>query len=209
MQSYVYLYMGKIITIAHQKGGVGKSTLALNLAICFQDQLNVVLVDTDLQGSIIDLKEDLPAVTILQEDNFEAIRNLKHDLIIIDTPPYLSSRLPELFLISDYVLIPTKAGFFDVMAIRSTIALVKEAQSQHRDLKSGVVLNMIKHRSGVTLEIQDLLKNLDVPVLNTIIHDRVSFTRSPITGGVLTGTDLKAKEEITSLAEEIVDSLSL
>jgi chromosome partitioning protein len=209
MQDYVYLYMGKIITIAHQKGGVGKSTLALNLAICFQDQLNVVLVDTDLQGSIIDLKEDLPAVTILQEDNFETIRNLKHDLIIIDTPPYLSSRLPELFLISDYVLIPTKAGFFDVMAIRSTIALVKEAQSQHRDLKSGVVLNMIKHRSGVTLEIQDLLKNLKVTVLKTIIHDRVSFTRSPITGGVLTGADLKAKEEITSLAEEIVDSISL
>jgi chromosome partitioning protein len=202
-------YMGKIITIAHQKGGVGKSTLALNLAICFQDQLNVILVDTDLQGSIVDLKEDLPGVTILQEDNFENIQNLKHDLILIDTPPYLSSRLPELFLISDYVLIPTKAGFFDVMAIRSTIALVKEAQLKHKNLKSGVVLNMIKHRSGVTMEIQDLLKNLNVTVLKTIIHDRVSFTRSPITGGVLTGTDVKAKEEITALAEEIVDSISL
>jgi len=201
--------MAKIITIAHQKGGVGKSTLALNLAICFQDQLEVILVDTDLQGSVIDLKEDLPGITILQEDNFEAIQNLKCDLILIDTPPYLSSRLPELFLISDYVLIPTKAGFFDVMAIRSTVALVKQAQLNHKNLKSGVVLNMIKHRSGVTMEIQELLQNLNVTVLKTIIHDRVSFTRSPITGGVLTGTDLKAKEEITALAEEIVDSISL
>lgn len=199
--------MAKIITIAHQKGGVGKSTLALNLAVCFQDQLSVALVDTDLQGSIADLKDDLPELSIIQEDNFENIRKLKHELIIIDTPPYLSNRLPELFLISDYVLIPTKAGFFDVMAIRSTIALVKEAQKKHSQLNAGIVLNMIKPRSGVTGEVQELLKNFDMPLLNTVIHDRVSFTRSPITGGVLSGDDSKAKEEITGLAEEIVNSI--
>lgn len=201
--------MGKIVTVAHQKGGVGKSTLALNLAICFQDQLTVALVDTDLQGSIADLKDDLPELSIIQEDNFEAIRNLDHQLIIIDTPPYLSNRLPELFLISDYVLIPTKAGFFDVMAIRSTVALVREAMIKHSGLKAGIVLNMIKHRSGVTAEVQELLKKFHVPLLNTIVHDRVSFTRSPITGGVLKSDDSKAKEEITALAEEIVDSISV
>jgi len=201
--------MGKIITIAHQKGGVGKSTLALNLAVCFQDQLSVALVDTDLQGSIADLKDDLPELSIIQEDNFENIRGLKHQLIIIDTPPYLSNRLPDLFLISDYVLIPTKAGFFDVMAIRSTIALVNKAQKNHRELNAGIVLNMIKPRSGVTAEVQELLKSFDMPVLNTVIHDRVSFTRSPITGGVLSGEDSKAKEEITGLAEEIVNSIIL
>lgn len=201
--------MGKIITIAHQKGGVGKSTLALNLAVCFQNQLSVALVDTDLQGSIADLKDDLPELSIIQEDNFENIRQLKHQLIIIDTPPYLSNRLPDLFLISDYVLIPTKAGFFDVMAIRSTIALVKEAQKKHSQLNAGIVLNMIKPRSGVTGEVQELLKSFDMPLLNTVIHDRVSFTRSPITGGVLSGDDSKAKEEITGLAEEIVNSIIL
>ncbi|RYY06879.1 MAG: ParA family protein, partial [Sphingobacteriaceae bacterium] len=192
--------MGKIITIAHQKGGVGKSTLALNLAVCFQDQLTVALVDTDLQGSLADLKNDLTALSIIQEDDFEKIRQLKQQLIIIDTPPYLSNRLPDLFQISDYVLIPTKAGFFDVMAIRSTIALVKEAQKKHTSLNAGIVLNMIKPRSGVTGEVQELLKSFDMPVLNTTVHDRVSFTRSPITGGVLAGDDSKAKEEITTLA---------
>lgn len=201
--------MGKIITIAHQKGGVGKSTLALNLAVCFQDQLSVTLVDTDLQGSLADLKNDLTAVSIIQEDDFEKIKRLQQQLIVIDTPPYLSNRLPDLFQISDYVLIPTKAGFFDVMAIRSTIALVKEAQKKHKKLKAGIVLNMVKPRSGVTGEVQELLKSFDMPVLNTIVYDRVSFTRSPITGGVLSGDDSKAKEEITALAEEIVNSVLL
>ena len=204
----LYLRMGKIITVAHQKGGVGKSTLAMNLAVCFQDQLSVALVDTDLQGSIVDLQEHLPGLTVMQEDNFESIKAARQELIIIDTPPYLSNRLPELFLISDYVLIPTKAGFFDVMAIRSTLALVKQAQVKQPQLKAGIVLNMIKPRSGVTQEVLNLLQSFDTPVLRTMVHDRVSFTRSPITGGVLAGVDIKAKEEITGLAEEIVDSIS-
>lgn len=201
-------YMGNIITIAHLKGGVGKSTLALNLAICFQDQLNVALIDTDSQGSISDLKEDLPGISIIQEEYFDHIKKLTHDLIIIDTPPYLSNRLPELFTLSDFVLIPTKAGFFDMMAIRSTITLVKEAQALNPNMKAAIVLNMIKPRSGITAEVVELLKSFSIPVLATMIHDRVSFTRSPITGGVLTGGDTKAKEEITSLAGEIVDLIS-
>jgi len=49
--------MAKIITVAHQKGGVGKSTMALNLALWFQDQLRVSLVDSDLQGSIYHVKD--------------------------------------------------------------------------------------------------------------------------------------------------------
>lgn len=103
--------MAKIITVAHQKGGVGKSTLALNLATCFQGELSVALVDIDLQGSITDLKDDFPELAIISEDKFDQIQKLTYDLIIVDTPPYLSSRLPELFRISDYVLVPTKSMF--------------------------------------------------------------------------------------------------
>jgi chromosome partitioning protein len=46
----------------------------------------------------------------------------------VDTPPYLSNRLNELFTYSDYVLVPTNAGFFDVMAIKSTLALIRFSQ---------------------------------------------------------------------------------
>jgi len=200
--------MPKIITVAHQKGGVGKSTLALNLAACFIGQLNIALVDVDPQGSISGLKELFPDIPIITEDQFSQIQALDYDVVIIDTPPYLSARLPELFRISDYVLVPTKAGFFDIMAIKGTLELVSQAQQLQPALKAGIVLNMVKHRSGINSEVAALLKSIEIPTLKTIIHDRVSFARSPINGGVLNGDDKKAREEITSLAGEIVKAIS-
>ncbi|WP_439698878.1 AAA family ATPase [Mucilaginibacter sp. AW1-7] len=200
--------MGKIITVAHQKGGVGKSTLAMNLAVCFQDQLNVALVDTDLQGSLFQIKEELPGLAVVGNDQLQDIKRLEYDLVIVDTPPYLSNKLPELFSLSDFILIPTKAGFFDVMAIRSTIALLKDAQVKKPDIQAGIVMNMIKPRSGITKEVSSLLQSMETPVLATMIHDRVSIARSSITAGVLQGSDNKAIEEITSLAEEIVNRIS-
>jgi len=200
--------MAKIITIAHQKGGVGKSTLAINLALCFQDQLSVALVDTDLQGSLYHIREDFPGLPIIGVDRLQDIQQLMYELIIIDTPPYLSNRLPDLFFYSDFILVPTKAGFFDVMAIRSTLALIKEAQHKAPHLKAGIVMNMVKPRSGITQDVADLLQNMDTPLLKTRVHDRVSIARSSMTGGILNGSDRRAKEEIMTLTEEIVEHIS-
>ncbi|MDB5109904.1 MAG: ParA family protein, partial [Mucilaginibacter sp.] len=114
----------------------------------------------------------------------------------------------ELFQFSDFVLVPTRAGFFDVMAIRSTLALIKFSQAKNTQLKSGIVLNMIKPRSAITKDITALLQSLGTPLLKTLVHDRVSITRSSMTSGILQSADIKAKEEITSLAEEIVNQIS-
>ncbi|SEO98868.1 chromosome partitioning protein [Mucilaginibacter gossypiicola] len=200
--------MAKIITLAHQKGGVGKSTLALNLALCFKDQLRVALIDSDLQGSIYHLKEDFPELAILAPEKLAELPDLDYDLIFVDTPPYLSNRLNELFSYSDFILVPTKAGFFDVMAVKSTLALVKFAQAQNQKLKAGIVLNMIKPRSGITIEVVSLLSSLGTPLLKTRVFDRVSLARSSMTSGILKSADQKAIEEVTFLAEEIINLLS-
>lgn len=200
--------MAKIITLAHQKGGVGKSTLALNLALCFKDQLRVALIDADMQGSIYHIRADFPELDILSPDLIRDIRELCYDLVIVDTPPYLSNKLNELFTHSDFVLVPTKAGFFDVMAIRSTLALIKFAQAKNHKLKAGIVLNMIKPRSGITSEVTKLLSSLGTPLLSAKIYDRVSLARSSMTAGILKSADQKAINEITILAEEIVEAIS-
>ncbi|MVN91538.1 ParA family protein [Mucilaginibacter aquatilis] len=200
--------MAKIITIAHQKGGVGKSTLAINLALCFQDQLSVALVDTDLQGSLYHIRQDFPDLEIIGIDQLPDLQQLAYDLIIIDTPPYLSNKLPELFLQSDFILVPTKAGFFDVMAIRSTLALIREAQRKAPHLRSGIVLNMVKPRAGITQDVADLLQSMDTPLLKTRVHDRVSIARSSMTAGILNSTDKRAKEELMALTEEVVERIA-
>ena len=200
----------KIITIAHQKGGVGKTTLTLNLAACFAQGLNVGVLDTDLQGSLSGIQEDLDAITFLPYDGqLSRLTDQPFDILIIDTPPYLTNQLPDLFTISDFVLVPSKVGFFDVMAIKATIEFLKQAQQQRPQLKYGVVLNMVKPRTALNKSVQEILNDYGAILLTTTVSDRVSYTRSAITSGVFNGDDEKAKEEITSLADEILTTLGL
>jgi chromosome partitioning protein len=202
--------MSKIICIAHQKGGVGKSTLALNLAYCFQNGLKVGLVDADLQGSLTGLKFMVDGINLLPfEDDFTKFNLGSYDLLIIDTPPYLSSKLPELFLNSDFILLPTKAGFFDLMAIKATLEMVKVAKRKKKELKSGIVFNMIKPNSSVSKEMKGLINNESIPVLQSVITERVSYIRSIIDGGVFNTNDEKAKTEVTNLADEILRLLGI
>jgi chromosome partitioning protein len=198
----------KIICIAHQKGGVGKTTLALNLAACFKKGgLSVGVLDTDVQGSLSGISADLDGINFVPADELSNYKTLPYDFLIIDTPPYLINTLQDLFSISDYVLIPSKVGFFDVMAIRSTLKIIHEVMKKKPNLKYGVVLNMLKSRTSINDDIKEILKSYDAVVLGTTIYDRVSYTRSSITNGVFGTEDAKAQEEITKLTDEILTQL--
>lgn len=200
----------KIITVAHQKGGVGKTTLVLNLAACFAQGLNVGVLDTDLQGSLSGIKNDLDSITFVPYDGqLNQLTEQQFDILIIDTPPYLTNQLPDLFAVSDFVLVPSKVGFFDVMAIKATIEFLKQAEQKRPQLKYAIVLNMVKPRTGLNKSVQEILRDYGAPLLTTIVSDRVSYTRSAITSGVFSGEDEKAKEEITGLADEILNVLGL
>ena len=198
----------KIITVAHQKGGVGKTTLALNLAFCFADSARVAVTDTDLQGSINSLGQILTGIDLVAPDDVLAGKVTGYDLLVIDTPPYLTNRLPDLFAISDFVLVPTKPGFLDAMAVRATVALLKESMKKRPELKAGIVLNMVMPRTSLTAEVKELLAEYDLPLLPTMIHQRVSYARSPVTNGVFQSEDDKAKSEIQALATDILTQLS-
>ncbi len=202
--------MAQIITIAHQKGGVGKSTLSLNLAYVFKNGLQIAICDTDIQGSLTNLQLQEEGIDILTlPQNLNDLKNLPHEIIIIDTPPYLISRLPDLFAISDFVLIPTKAGILDFMAIQATIALLNESINARPGLKAGIVFNMIKRSTNLQNEIAKLLQDSTIELMQTLITDRVSYTRSVVTGGVLNSNDTVAKQEILSLADEILNRMGL
>ena len=198
----------KIITVAHQKGGVGKTTLALNIAYCLKHSMRVAILDSDPQGSIAGISEfkGLEGLDLLPIDQL-AKRRDDYDIAIIDTPPYLSSLLPDFFELSDYVLVPTKAGILDIMAIKATIDLLKAAQRKNKALKAGIVLNMIQHSTTLTQDIVNQLDIYDVPVHETMVSQRVSYARSPLTGGIFETDDVKAQNEIFNLTKEILQAL--
>lgn len=195
------------ISVVHQKGGVGKTTLALNLAFCLSENLKVGVADTDLQGSISEIEEFIQGIDLISLDRIRKKEVLDYDVLIIDTPPYLTNKLNEIFLISDFVLIPTKAGYLDALAVKATIGLYKEAKKQKTDLKAGIVLNMVMHNTSLNEEVKEILEDYDLPLLKSQVSQRVSLARSPMTNGVFNSEDEKAKTEIVNLADEILNHL--
>ena len=195
--------MPKIILITHQKGGVGKSTLTFNLAQNIAANSRVAVLDFDLQGSLSQLEELVTDFKIIPyQDKLESISELQYDFIFIDTPPYLSNHLAKLISISDLIIVPTKAGILDLLAIKSTLAIIEQ---EKRTMDTLVVFNMIKPNTTLTLDIVIGLEEYNVKIASTHISDLVAFTRSVLVKGV--SNDKNAQKQIDQLTEEILTKL--
>ena len=192
--------MPKIILVTHQKGGVGKSTLTFNLAQNISNGSKVAVLDFDLQGSLSQLKELVNDFEIIPYvGKIEKISELEYDFIFIDTPPYLSNQLPKLIAIADLIIVPTKAGILDLLAIKNTLEMIETANRTDNTL---IVFNMIKANTTLTLDILIGLEEYKVKIANTHISDLVSFTRSVLLKGV--SKDQNAQRQIDQLTKEIL-----
>lgn len=190
--------MAKIILTTHQKGGVGKSTLTFNIASNLRNDAKVCIIDMDSQGSLLNLRE-LAEVTILSADKLQEAIKGDYDFIFIDTPPYLSDHLTELCNLADVIVIPTKAGILDLLAIKSTIGIVNESGNKNKAL---IVFNMVKPNTTLTEEIRNQLSEYDIKVSRKMISDLVSFSRSVVLNGV--EDNANAQRQIDNLTKEIL-----
>lgn len=200
----------KIIAVVSQKGGVGKSTLVLNLALYFGTQgvgVDVADADADAQGSLTAAANLLTGLTFVKPGDVwnRQVENL--DLIVVDTSPRNDVDLTKILTVADFVLIPVRPGFFDVLAVKDTVALLAQAQVNRPELKAGIVLTMVQQRTAVTREVLSMLETFPVETLPVMIYNRVAYTRSAMTNGILGSNDPKAYEEITDLATAIIDRL--
>jgi chromosome partitioning protein len=192
--------MAKIILITHQKGGVGKSTLTFNLAQNISDNSKVAVLDFDSQGSLSQLSEIVTDFDVIPSvDEISSISKLNYDFIFIDTPPYLSNHLSKLIQIADLILVPTKAGILDILAIKSTLKLI---ELEHKSNSTLIIFNMIKTNTNLTQDIVTSLEEYNVPIAKTYISDLVAFTRSVIMKGVT--NDRNAKFQLDQLTKEIL-----
>lgn len=190
--------MPKVILITHQKGGVGKSTLTFNLAINIKDVAKTCIIDMDHQGSLNSIRE-ISDVPIFTADKLNEIIHSNYDFVFIDTPPYLSNTLSDLCKLANVIIIPSKAGFLDILAIGSTIDIVENSNSID---KAVIVFNMVKPNTSLTDEVKQQLQEYNVKISKTMISDLVSFTRSVLVNGVSDNTN--AQKQIDNLTKEIL-----
>jgi chromosome partitioning protein len=207
--------LSKVITISQQKGGTGKTTLAVHLALAFikYHNLKVAIIDTDPQGSLgkwfmirTEKKVSSENLTFktasLWGAQYES-KTLKNDndIVIIDTPPKIESDARPSIEAADLVLIPMAASHVDFWATGAIVDIAKKANK-----KILVQINRSSQRSKLIEKTKDFIKSLDLSSTKTIIGNRQIYTSSMGEGKTAVEKQKKgnAVEEIKNLSDQIL-----
>jgi chromosome partitioning protein len=203
-----------IISIINQKGGVGKTTLAISLAAAFAGRkMRVLLVDADPQGSALDWVAvrgaDTPFAAvgipkpILHLELPKVVKD--YDAVVIDGPPRIYEVARSAVMASDAVLIPVLPSQFDVWAAEESIKLLEECAVYKKDMKAAFVINRKIANTAIGRDVVKALKKYPLPVLSSSISQRVAFAESARGRTVLElDPDSAASKEIQSLAKEVL-----
>jgi chromosome partitioning protein len=193
----------KVIMFFNQKGGVGKTTLSINLAHCFKKKLKTAIIDLDGQGTTTELSEKIKGVPLLQYSS--AIRSEDFDFVLIDTPPYLTDKLSGAFAQADLIIIPTQDGIPDLLACRRPVELVKAAMTKNKALKAAIVLNLVDTSSKLAHTAKTLLEKHRLPILEIMVEDKADLSRSVgMENGIYSIKNKMAQSDINCLANEIL-----
>ncbi len=207
--------LSKVITIAQQKGGTGKTTLAVNLALAFikYHNLKVAIIDTDPQGSLgkwfmirsenkISNQNLTFKTASLWGAQYESkILKQDHDIVIIDTPPKIESDARPAIEASNLVLIPVAPSPIDFWATESIIEIAKKAKR-----KILIQINRANHRSKLISKTHEYIKSINISATKTLIGHRQIFIASMGEGKTVVEKQRKSKavEEIRKISEQIL-----
>lgn len=204
------------IAIVSQKGGSGKTTLAIHLATAATIAGKVAcIVDTDPQATAAawgDWRggadpEVITAPPTRLGKTIEDAANLGAEVIVVDTPPHADAAAREAVKAADLVLIPTRPRAFDLHAIQTTAELIRYAGKP-----AFVVFNAAPARGAqLFAEASAIVENLGLKVCPITFADRAAFHHSVAAGKVATETDPqgKAASETAALWDWVCEQVGM
>ncbi len=210
----------KIITLLAQKGGTGKTTLSIHLAVlAAASKLKVVIADIDPQQSTTFWSQRregsapvvMPMKASALKQNISKLAKQDVDLLVIDTAPHSHEDAIIAAQLADFILILTRPAILDLQAIGSSVEIVKSI-----DGKAAIVLNgcPFPGKSGeraIVSEAREALAGYGLPVAPAAISNRVALSHSLIDGEAVTEFENKSKaaEEIRALMNWINQEVNL
>ena len=177
----------KTLAINAQKGGSGKTTIAVHLAVCAtQHDIHTALIDIDPQASAFKWNESrdearkldaIKATPAQLAGLLGQAKKAKAGLVVIDTAPHSDSAAAIAAQLADFVLIPCRPARFDLDAIASTVEIARLAKTP-----AAVLLNAVPPRGSIGEEARETLSRQNIPVIDVLTFQRAAYTHAVIDG---------------------------
>ncbi|MCU7878965.1 MAG: AAA family ATPase [Candidatus Thiodiazotropha sp. (ex Lucinoma borealis)] len=204
-----------IISFINQKGGVGKTTIAINVAsLLAQQGYKTLLIDADKQGSSstwASLREETPfqVVSLARENMAKDALSLatEYDYTLIDAPPHAEAISRSCIIASDLVIMPIEPSGLSTWASDVTVKQVEQARDYKETLKCGFVVSRKIGNTVIGRQVREMVENTGMRVFDADIENRVAFAESMTMGQNIFewNADKKATAEIITLTKELVN----
>jgi chromosome partitioning protein len=203
-----------IVGVLNQKGGVGKTTISVNLAHAFAlNGHRVLLVDADPQGSAlawssVRVEEPLfPVVGMPKPTLHKDLPSIAVDYsyVVIDGAPRVNELARAAIMASDFILIPVQPSPYDVWAADEIVKLVREARIFKPPLDAAFAINRKIVNTAIGRDVESALAAYELPILDAAICQRVIFAESAAQGRTVLEVDPTgiAASEVRKLANSV------